>query len=147
MLQPLVINAIAAPAESESVSPWDGGCVSALGRSVFFVCKHKGTFLLHSRTNDEYFIFCVNPNVPSLVPRPFPKSTVECVPFLVQPGVRRSVPRRKRRPYPLCQLQPLPSADAAPPAAAFAYRCRSHLWRAGRLLQTLARGPRQDGCR
>lgn len=82
MLQLLVINGGAAPAESESVSPWDGGCVLVFSFSVFFLCKYKGTCLLQSRINNEYFIFCVNPNVPSLVLRPFPKArlSVFCFP-------------------------------------------------------------------
>lgn len=98
MLQLLVINGGAAAAGSESVSPWDGGCVAALSFSVLLLCKYKGTFLLHSQTNAEYFIFCVNLNVPSTRPVALSKSTVECVRFSVQPGERRSVPRHKRRP-------------------------------------------------
>lgn len=81
MLQLLVINGGAAAAESESVSPWDGGCVAALCFSVLLLCKYKGTFLLHSRTDAEYFSFCVNLNVPSLVLRPFPKARLNVFGF------------------------------------------------------------------
>lgn len=93
MLQLLVINGRAALAESESVSPWDGGCVAALGFFVFFLCKCKGKFLLHSQANAEYFIFCVNLNVPSLVLWPFPKARLNVFRFpssLVNEGQSRA---------------------------------------------------------